>query len=99
MWYAIAVTTVLGVALIGFWAMLLARHAVPELNAGLPSIRFHIGAELLTAAGLPASAACLALTDGTAARLLATASLGAVVVMFAVLTLFAASAIAVLLLS
>lgn len=78
LWYPIVVSAVMGLALVGLWVMLLARHAVPELTAGLPSIRFHIAAELLTAAALLASAVWLAAADSPAARLLATASLGAV---------------------
>lgn len=78
LWYPILVSALMGVALFGLWAMLLVRHAVPELTAGLPSIRFHIGAELLSAGALLASALWLILADGPTARLVAAASLGAI---------------------
>src|SRR5690242_879302 len=68
----------LSVALFAMWGVLLIRHAVPELNEGRPSIRFHIGAELLAACGLLTSAVWLALADDTSARLFATASFGAI---------------------
>lgn len=78
LWYPIVVAALMGVALLGLWASLVARRAVPELTAGLPSIRFHIGAEVVTAATLLAGAAWLMVGDGPAARLVAAASLGAV---------------------
>ena len=78
LWYPIAVSALMSVALFGLWGRLLVRHAVPELNAGLPSIRFHIVAELLTAAVLLAGAVWLAVADSPMARLVAAASLGAI---------------------
>jgi hypothetical protein len=78
LWYPIVVSALMGVALFGLWGMLLARRAVPELNAGLPSIRFHIAAELLTATALLGSAVLLAVADTAVARMVATASLGAI---------------------
>lgn len=78
LWVTIAVSIVTGVSVIGLWMVLLARHAVPELAAGLPSIRFHIAAELLAAAGLLVGAALLALADGPVARLVSAVSLGAI---------------------
>lgn len=78
LWLPIGISLLMSVALFGLWGVLLARRAVPELSQGLPSIRFHIGAELVTAACLLASAALLASADGPAVRLFATASLGAI---------------------
>jgi hypothetical protein len=68
----------MGGAVFGLWGMLLARHAVPELDAGLPSIRFHIVAELATATALLGCAVWLAVADSSIARLAATASRGAI---------------------
>jgi hypothetical protein len=109
LWYPILICGLMGIAVFGLWGVLLARRAVPELNAGLPSIRFHIAAELLTAAALVASAAWLASGDSAEARLGAItystvnspgyyADRGErpVVVMFGVLTVLAVSAIVVL---
>lgn len=79
LWYTIVISGLMGFALIGLWAALLVRHAVPELTAGLPSIRFHIAAELLTAVALLAGAVWLAVGDEPAARLLDAAGLGAIV--------------------
>ena len=47
--YVIGVSLGVGTAIAGLWAMLIGRHQVPELEAGTPSIRFHIAAELRTA--------------------------------------------------
>jgi len=79
LWYPIVVSGLMGVALIGLWLMLLVRQAVPELTAGLPSIRFHIAAELLTAVALLAGGIWVAVADGPTARVLDAASLGAIV--------------------
>jgi hypothetical protein len=49
-WYVIIVTLAVGVAMVGLWVVLIARRQVPELAEGKPSIRFHIAAELFTAA-------------------------------------------------
>lgn len=76
--YSIAVAAFDGIALIGLWAMLLFRHAVPELNAGLPSIRFHIAAELSTAVILLIGALSLAAADTPTARLVVAVGLGAI---------------------
>jgi len=35
-----------GVAVLGLWIVLVVRRQVPELQAGVPSIRFHIAAEV-----------------------------------------------------
>jgi hypothetical protein len=78
LWYPIVVSALMGVALLGLWGRLLFRSAIPELNAGLPSIRFHIVVELLTAAALLGSAIWLAVADSPTAHLAATASLGAI---------------------
>ena len=78
LWYPIAVSALMGVALVGLWGTLVVRNAVPELAAGLPSIRFHIAAELLTAAALLAGAAWLVVADGAMARTFDAASLGAI---------------------
>jgi hypothetical protein len=78
LWYPILICGLMGIAVFGLWGVLLARRAVPELNAGLPSIRFHIAAELLTAVALVASAAWLAAGDSAEARQVASASLGAI---------------------
>lgn len=41
-----------GLSIAGAWSTLLIRRQVPELAAGLPSIRFHLTAELIACAGL-----------------------------------------------
>lgn len=55
--YVITLSLGVGVAVLGLWTMLVLRRQVPELEAGVPSIRFHIAAEagmavLLVAGGL-----------------------------------------------
>ncbi len=76
-WFPVAVALFMGVATIGLWTVLVLNRAVPELAEGLPSIRFHVGAEVLTATFLIASGLWLLLADGPEARLLAVAALGA----------------------
>jgi hypothetical protein len=78
-WYPIAISALIGLAIVGLWGVLIRRHAVPELDQGLPSIRFHIAAELLTATGLLVAAAWLVAADSAEARLLDAGALGAVV--------------------
>lgn len=49
-WYPIVISLGVGIAILGLWSMLLARRQVPELTAGLASMRFHLTAEILTGA-------------------------------------------------
>lgn len=72
-WFAIAT----GVAIAGLWTMLLATRQVPELVAGRRDIRFHLGAELLTAALLVGAGVALLVAGGATARLLAGVASGA----------------------
>lgn len=74
----IATSAVLGIAVLGLWGGLIARHAVPELAEGRPSIRFHIGAEVITAVALLVGALLLAVADGPFARMVDAAALGAI---------------------
>jgi hypothetical protein len=77
-WFVILVSIGVGLAIIGLWTMLIVRRQVPELQAGLPSIRFHIAAEVGT--GLALVAGGVALAVGTPwAEGLAAAGLGATV--------------------
>lgn len=50
MWYPIVISLGVGIAILGLWSMLLARRQVPEVRAGLASMRFHLAAEVLTGA-------------------------------------------------
>jgi len=74
----IITSAALGIAVLGLWGSMIARHAVPELADGRPSIRFHIGAELITGAALLLGAALLAVADGPVARMIDAAALGAI---------------------
>ena len=76
-WFAVGLCLLVGVAIIGLWGVLISGQRVPELTQGLPSIRFHIGAELVTATPLVASGAWLLFGGGPEARLVAVAALGA----------------------
>ncbi|HET7520341.1 MAG TPA: hypothetical protein VFK61_02255 [Candidatus Limnocylindria bacterium] len=51
-WFVIGVSIGVGLSIAGAWSTLLLRRQVPELAAGLPSIRFHLTAELIACAGL-----------------------------------------------
>jgi hypothetical protein len=51
-WFVIGVSIGVGLSIAGAWSTLLLRRQVPELTAGLPSVRFHLTAELIACAGL-----------------------------------------------
>lgn len=75
-WFVILVCIGIGLAIVGLWTMLIVRRQVPELQAGLPSIRFHIAAEIGAALVLVTGGVALAV--GTPwAEGLAAAGLGA----------------------
>lgn len=46
MTYAIGLSLGVGVAILGLWIVLVVRRQVPELQDEVPSIRFHIAAEV-----------------------------------------------------
>lgn len=75
-WFVISVSVGIGLAILGLWTMLLVRRQVPELQAGLPSIRFHIAAEVGTAIALVVGGVALAV-DTSWAAVMAAAGLGA----------------------
>ncbi|HKO34170.1 MAG TPA: hypothetical protein VJY85_10535 [Candidatus Limnocylindria bacterium] len=51
-WFVIGVSIGVGLSIAGIWSTLLVRRQVPEVAQGLPSIRFHLTAELLASIGL-----------------------------------------------
>jgi hypothetical protein len=69
--YVIGVSLGVGTAIAGLWAMLIGRHQVPELEAGTPSIKFHVAAELMTAVLLIAAGIGLWIGAGWATTLAA----------------------------
>ena len=68
---------VVGVAIIGLWATLLATRQVPQILAGNRDIWFHLTAELLTAALLVGAGIWLLTSGGEGASLLSMLALGA----------------------
>lgn len=74
--YLIGVSLGVGTAIAGLWAMLVATRRVPELDERKPSIRFHIAAELFTAALLLIGGVALWL-DASWARTVVAAAVGA----------------------
>jgi hypothetical protein len=117
LWYPIILSLVIGLAMLGVWAMLLARGEVAGLSDGSRAIRFHLAAEGLTAVLLIGAAVALMVgvswagpvaAVGLGAALYATinspgyyADRGerAFVVMFLMLAVLVAGAIAVLVLA
>jgi hypothetical protein len=51
-WFVIGVSIGVGLSIASLWSTLLLRRQVPELALNLPSIRFHLTAELLASIGL-----------------------------------------------
>jgi hypothetical protein len=51
-WFVMGVSIGVGLSIASLWSTQLVRRQVPELAAGLPSIRFHLTAELLASIGL-----------------------------------------------
>lgn len=77
-WFVTLVSVGIGLAMIALWTMLIVRGQVPELQANLPSIRFHIAAEMGTGLALVAGGLALAV-DTPWGPGLAAAGLGATV--------------------
>lgn len=68
---------VVGLAIVGLWAMLLTTRKVPEIAAGDREIWFHLAAELVTASLLLASGISALVSDTGATRQLSAVALGA----------------------
>ena len=76
-WYLKIVPILIGVGMLGFWAVAVATRRVPEIEAGGIEIWFHIVAEVITGVVLIAGGVAV-LSDGDAlfAIVLSSLSLG-----------------------